>query len=45
MKVVRCIPLIIGWLLLGCSVIIFYAATGLGWLGESVMQMAFTAEE
>jgi len=40
-KTLRLIPLSIGWAILGLSVLIFYAATGLGWIGEQVMQLAF----
>jgi len=41
MKALRFIPLAIGWLILGLSVLIFVAATGLGWAGEQVMKLAF----
>ena len=41
MRLIRFIPLCLGWFLLGLSVAIFMAATGLGWIGEHVMMLAF----
>jgi hypothetical protein len=45
MKVLRFIPLAIGWIILGISVAIFCAATGLGWIGEQVMSLAFEGND
>ena len=41
MKYIRIIPLLIGWGILTLGCLVFYAATGLGWLGENIMNLAF----
>ena len=41
MKYLRVIPLIIGWFILGIGVAVFCAASGIGWIGERVMSLAF----
>jgi len=43
-KTLRLIPLVFGWFVIGISVLIFYAACGLGWLGENIMKLAFEGE-
>ena len=45
MRVLRFIPLAIGWIVLGISVIIFFAATGIGVLGEAIIKLAFIGQE
>ena len=41
MKALRFIPLAIGWFIMGISLLIFCAATGIGWFGEQVVKLAF----
>lgn len=42
MRYLRLVPLTLGWLILGISVLFFMVASGLGYLGEQIMQLAFT---
>jgi hypothetical protein len=41
MRVLRLIPLFIGWNLLNVAVVISWIAAGVGWLGECIINMAF----
>ena len=44
MKALRFIPLLIGIALIEIGSLIMYAATGLGWLGENIINLAFEKE-
>ena len=44
MKYIRVIPLLIGWSILTCSCMLFYASCGLAWIGENIMHLAFESE-
>ena len=41
MRYLRVIPLLIGWIVLMLGCFVFYAACGIGWIGENIMNLAF----
>ena len=38
MRPLRVFPVLFGWMILNLSVLVFKAATGLGWFGELVIR-------